>query len=205
MEINFHQKFYREDGKTTIEYVEGRKFDATTTPPTFLEDGPPLSLGILLMDRMLNAVKDEKGNDLTDGKVKFRYFTLAAIIRDSMKPGAKRPNFNVEDLALFKGLLGSYMPLLVGQAWSMLEGNGNPLVEKPEAEPEEAAPACPACGGVDGHRPDCVAFAAQKEAVISSIKKDHPDLLAMPVLAQNDQSGAGVVRVNPNIGPIPVG
>jgi len=159
MKVDFKQQFYQMDGVKTIENDGKREFDLKASPPVLLKDGPPLTLGDLLIDRMLNAIKDDNGNEIKDGKVKFRYFNLAGAIRNCMKPGAKKRDFPVEDLALFKGLVSAYSPLIVGQAWSMLEGKGNPLLAN-----DEESTTCPTCGGVDGHLSGCVDYDAGKLA-----------------------------------------
>jgi len=90
------------DFAKTIKTLDGNELD------------PPRTLGQISADALLNNYPDEK----IDGDEKAKRFKLALRIVD-----AKDADLKSEEIAKIKRLVGiAYAPLVVGQAFDMLEG-----------------------------------------------------------------------------------
>lgn len=103
MKINVTQQFHEIDG----------------TPATVGEEKNPFMLRKVLVESLLLTYNDEAH---LPGEEKVKRYELAVKIQREDEPELK-----IEDIALVKKLVGkAYAPIIVGQAWSMLEGQGVP-------------------------------------------------------------------------------
>ena len=79
-------------------------------------EGKPATLGFVCLDALMRSYNDEP--NLT-GVEKVRRYDLALRI----KRGGGQLDLPAEEITLLKLLIGkAYAPLIVGQAWAMLEG-----------------------------------------------------------------------------------
>jgi hypothetical protein len=79
--------------------------------------GVPATLRSVSVSSLLAAYPDEQG---LGGDEKFRRWELASKIKNGTDP----VEVTVDEVALVKKLIGkAYAPIIVGQAWKMLEGN----------------------------------------------------------------------------------
>ena len=78
------------------------------------ETREPFTLRAVCVNVLLGQAADERG---ITGEEKFKRYELARKIYNEDKP-----ELSVEDLALLKKLIGAgYAPLVVGQAWQMID------------------------------------------------------------------------------------
>lgn len=99
MKINFNQELQTFDGKPIIK--QGTKEET-----------------LKLIDVAVNALltPDEKSS----GEERFKRYNIALNIHSN----SNEADLNVEDVATLKKLIGvTYAPIVVGQAWNMLEKN----------------------------------------------------------------------------------
>jgi hypothetical protein len=117
MKIDFNQLIVDLDG----EPIENsfKKSD-----PANKETG--LTLGDACTRALSHAKANEKG-DALDIATGVRFYTLATLIKNSMKPGGDQPDLVAEDIASIKAMLpGQWLPIVAGQAALMLEGKIKP-------------------------------------------------------------------------------
>lgn len=101
MKVNFSQEMYDLDGKKLVE------------PPM----SRPVTLRTLAVNVLMAAFEDEKH---LSGEEKVKRYDMALLVHNSKDDLI---DMSIEDVALIKRLIGqAYGPLLVGQAWKMLEG-----------------------------------------------------------------------------------
>jgi hypothetical protein len=102
--------------------------------PLNIADDKPLTLGWLCLEVLQMTFEDEKG---LSGEEKMKRFYLAHRISRN-----KAPNLTTEETVLVKTLVAKvphWGPLIVGQAWELLEGK--PGMAWAEKEAEESEPA----------------------------------------------------------------
>lgn len=118
MLINFRMPLYDIDEKPILNTAkEERDDNGKVTKPA-----PVLTLGDICITSLMNAQKNEKGEDFKDGAAKLHFFILGASIRDAMKPDKEPIKVTAEDIVLLKALIANnYIPLVAGQAWLMLD------------------------------------------------------------------------------------
>lgn len=104
MEVNVNVSF-----KT----LDGKNIPANPQKP---EEGT-MSLKDVCVASLLAPLEEEK----LDGNEKAKRYVIAQKIYECEEGTV---NLNVEDISLLKKLIGNmYLPLIVGQAYSFLEGN----------------------------------------------------------------------------------
>lgn len=123
MKIDFSKRMFQLDG-TAVEMssrVDGGKVVETK----------PLTFGTVAIESLMVQYQDEK--DLT-GTEKMRRFELALEVSKAVDHKLGVGDITSEQASLLKSLIAKgYSSLIVGQAWSLLDGKPNPL------EPEEVS------------------------------------------------------------------
>lgn len=101
MKLDFSQILRDLDGKELVEKPESR----------------PIILRVLAVNALMATFEDERN---LSGEEKVKRYDIAFLVHNSKDEPVE---MSIEDVALIKRLIGrSYGPLLVGQAWKMLEG-----------------------------------------------------------------------------------
>lgn len=101
MKVDFSQSLVDLDGKALVEQTSSK----------------PITLRALAVNALMASFEDEKN---LSGEEKVKRYETALLVHNSQDEPIE---MTVEAVALIKRLIGrSYGPLLVGQAWKMLDG-----------------------------------------------------------------------------------
>jgi len=124
MKINFNYKFRKLDGKPMLERAENEEDGGKKTK----KKNPVFTLKTVCTTVLLSPELDQticpqckyqiKTLEKLSGEEKVKRFLLATKIYDSTDP----VNVGTKDIELLKDLIAkNYLPLIVGQAWCVLD------------------------------------------------------------------------------------
>lgn len=132
MKVDFTQTLYDLDGEP-VENNTKPELDAEGKPKQQVY--PAMRLGDACAMPLSHAKTNEKGEPI-DIATAIKLYSLAARIKDSMKPMVKQPDLTSEDIVLIKAMLPKqWLPLIAGQSALLLEGKLKPKA-KITSEPD---------------------------------------------------------------------
>lgn len=107
------------DFSTKLTQIDGKPFlDDDTKKPT------ETTLATVVQRALLTSYQDEASS--ITGEEKFKRWRLAEKIQNAVEAGKPNVDLSAEDVAMAKKLVAkAYNPLIVGQAWSLLDPGGS--------------------------------------------------------------------------------